>query len=96
MSYIKNAILRYRIIDRMIRNKYKPFPSKQDMRIACEEALYGSTYGENICDSTIEKDLFAMRMEHDAPIKYNKKEDGYYYLDPNFSINDIPLTEDEL
>lgn len=96
MSYIKNAIIRYRIIDRMIRNKYKPFPSKKDMRVACEEALYGSSYGENISDSTIEKDLFAMRMEHDAPLKYNKKEDGYYYLDPNFSINDIPLTEDEL
>lgn len=96
MSYIKNAIIRYRIIDRMIRNKYKPFPSKKDMRVASEEALYGSSYGENISDSTIEKDLFAMRMEHDAPLKYNKKEDGYYYLDPNFSINDIPLTEDEL
>jgi len=96
MSQIKNAIIRYRIIDRMIRNKYKPFPSKQDFRVACEEALYGSTYGENICDSTIEKDLFAMRMEHDAPIKYNKKEDGYFYADPDFSINDIPLSEDEL
>jgi len=96
MSYIKNAIIRYRIIDRMIRNKYKKFPSKQDFREACEEALYGSVYGNNISASTIEKDIFAMRMEHDAPIKYNKKEDGYYYLDPNFSINDIPLTEDEL
>jgi hypothetical protein len=35
-------------------------------------------------------------MEHDAPIKYNKKEDGYFYEDPDFSINDIPLSEDEL
>jgi predicted DNA-binding transcriptional regulator YafY len=35
-------------------------------------------------------------MEHDAPIKYSKRERGYYYEDPDFSINDIPLTEDEL
>ncbi len=96
MAHIKNAFIRYRIIDRMLRNKYKPFPSKQDMREACEEALYGATYGDNICDSTIEKDLFAMKMDHDAPIKYSKREGGYFYENPDFSINDIPLSEDEL
>ena len=96
MPHIKNALIRYRIIDRCIRNKYKPFPSKKELREACEENLFGSNYGEHICDSTIEKDLFNMRMDHDAPIKYSKKNDGYYYEDPNYSINDIPLTEDDL
>jgi predicted DNA-binding transcriptional regulator YafY len=37
-----------------------------------------------------------MKMEHDAPIKYSKINKGYYYEDPDFSINDIPLTEDDL
>lgn len=96
MPHIKNALIRYRIIDRCLRNKYRPFPTKQDLREACEEALFGSTYGDNICDSTIEKDMFAMKMEHDAPIKYSKKNGGYFYEDPNFSINDIPLTDDDL
>lgn len=96
MPHIKNALIRYRIIDRCIRNKYKKFPTKQDLREACEEALYGSIDGVNICDSTIEKDMFSMKMEHDAPIKYSKIEKGYYYEDPDFSINDIPLTEDDL
>jgi predicted DNA-binding transcriptional regulator YafY len=95
MSQIKNALIRYRIIDRMLRNKYKPYPSKQQLRETCEEELFGSL-GSNICDSTIEKDMFAMKMEHDAPIKYSKKYGGYFYEDPNFSINDIPLSEDEL
>lgn len=95
MPHIKNALIRYRIIDRSLRNKYRPFPSKRDLREMCEEALFGSE-GENICDSTIEKDLFAMRMEHDAPIKYSKREGGYYYIDPDFSINDIPLTNDDI
>ena len=95
MPHIKNALIRYRIIDRSLRNKYRPFPSKRDLREMCEEALFGSE-GENICDSTIEKDLFAMRMEHDAPIKYSKREGGYYYTDPEFSINDIPLTNDDI
>lgn len=96
MPHIKNAFIRYRIIDRMIRNRYKPFPSKQEMREACEEALYGDTHGNHICDSTIEKDMFAMKMEHDAPIRYSKSKGGYFYEDPDFSINDIPLSEDEL
>ncbi len=96
MPHIKNALLRFRIIDKMLRNKYKPFPTKQELRERCEESLYGSTSGSHICDSTIEKDLFNMKMDHDAPIKYSKKERGYYYKDPAYSINDIPLTEDEL
>lgn len=96
MPQIKNAIIRFRIIDRCLRNKYKPFPTKSDLRTACEEALYGSEDGANICDSTIEKDMFAMKMEHDAPIKYSKRDGGYYYADEDFSINDIPLSEDEI
>lgn len=96
MPHIKNALIRYRIIDRCIRNKYKPFPSKQELREACEEELYGSTGGGHICNSTIEKDMFAMREEHDAPIKYSKREKGYYYEDPDFTMNDIPLTENDM
>ncbi|MCE3296965.1 MAG: putative transcriptional regulator protein [Crocinitomicaceae bacterium] len=96
MPHIKNALIRFRVIDRCIRNTYKPYPSKEELRKACEEALFGSDDGANICDSTIEKDIFAMRMEHDAPIKYSKRHHGYYYEDPDFTINDIPLTENDL
>ena len=96
MPQIKNALIRYRIIDRSLRNTYKPYPSKEELRRSCEESLFGSDTGENICDSTIEKDLYAMRMEHDAPIKYSKKFQGYFYTDEDFSINDIPLTEQDV
>ncbi len=96
MSQIKNAQIRYRIIDRCLRNKYKPNPTKQDLREACEEALYGTIDGNNICDSTIEKDLFALRIDHDAPIKYSKVTKGYYYEDEDFSIDNIPLTSQDL
>lgn len=96
MSVIKNALLRYRIIDKAIRNSFNPYPSKAALREACEEAIFGGADGHNICDSTIEKDMFAMRMEHDAPIKYSKKFGGYYYTDPEFSLDDLPLNEDDL
>ena len=96
MPAIKNALLRYRIIDRSIRNEYVPFPSKEQLRQTCEEEMYGSSNGEHICHSTIEKDIFAMRMEHDAPISYSKRERGYYYTDPDFSMDDVPLTEKDI
>ena len=51
---------------------------------------------KNICNSTIEKDIFAMRMEHDAPIKYSKIEKGYYYTDPEFTLAENPLTLQDL
>lgn len=96
MPHIKNALIRYRIIDKALRDEYHPFPTKQDLRYACEEALYGDSNSEHICDSTIEKDLFAMREEHDAPIKYSKREKGYFYENKDFSINEIPLSNDDI
>lgn len=96
MPHIKNALIRYRIIDRALRNKFKPYPTKAELRESCEEALYGASEGENICDSTIEKDMFAMKMEHDAPIKYSKRYGGYYYADETFSLDEIPLNEEDI
>lgn len=96
MAQIKNALMRYRLIDKALRNKNKPFPSKQNLRDICEEHVFGTDYGAHICDSTIEKDLFAMRTEYDAPIQYSVKNRGYFYSDPDFSIDKSPLTESDL
>lgn len=96
MSRIKNAQIRYRIIDRCISNAYNPYPTKEDLRRACEEAIYGSDSGSDICDSTIEKDLRSMRVELDAPIKYSKLHKGYFYSDESFTIDAIPLSEDDI
>lgn len=95
MPHIKNALIRYRVIDRMLTHQLNKYPSKLDLRQACEEELYGDTVGEHISESTIEKDLFAMREEMDAPIAYSIKYRGYYYTDTNFSINEQPLTDDD-
>ena len=96
MPAIKNALLRYRIIDRSIRNEYTPFPSKEELRQSCEEEIFGSSQGDHICHSTIEKDIFSMRMDHDAPIAYSKKERGYFYTETSFSMDDVPLTEKDI
>ena len=96
MAQIKQALMRYRLIDKAIRNNSNPFPSKKKLRDLCEEQVFGSYEGEHICASTIEKDLFAMRNEYDAPIEYSAKYRGYYYSDPNYSIDQSPLTESDL
>jgi predicted DNA-binding transcriptional regulator YafY len=93
----KYALLRYRIIDRCISGG--GFPTKEDLRYACEEALYGSD-GENISDSTIEKDIWAMRNESElgyyAPIKYHRDHRGYYYEEEGYSINEVQLGDEDL
>ena len=95
----KYAQLRYRIIDRCLTNKHRPYPSKEDLRSACEEELYGSV-GQNISLSTIDKDLYAMRNElnlgYNAPIAYNRYHKGYEYTDPEYSIDQFPLREDDV
>ena len=52
----KYALMRYRIIDRCITNPGRPFPSREALREACEEQLYGLGAGA-ISLSTIDKDI---------------------------------------
>lgn len=99
MPVNKSALQRYKIIDRVLRNKYRRFPTAEDLRQACEDELFNST-GERISRSTIEKDLYAMRNDallgFEAPISFDKKNGGYYYSDPGYSIQDLPLKDEEL
>ncbi|MCU0441421.1 MAG: WYL domain-containing protein [Bacteroidia bacterium] len=89
----KQAYIRYRIIDASLRNKQKPFPTKEELIKACE--VIGT-----ISLRTIEQDLYDMQHDEElgyfAPIKYNKKEKGYHYEDPDYSISNIPLKENDL
>ena len=93
----KYALLRYRIIDDCLTNKARKFPTKEDLQYACEQALYGSS-GERVSVSTIEKDMWAMKNESElgyyAPIAYSKLEKGYYYTDPEYTIKEISLSEE--
>jgi predicted DNA-binding transcriptional regulator YafY len=95
----KYALLRYRIIDRCLTNKQKPYPSRDELRDACEEALYGSG-SSAISLSTIDKDLWAMKNEGElgyyAPIAFSREHKGYFYSDPNYTINEVSLAEDDL
>ncbi len=95
----KYALIRYRIIDRCLTNKAKPFPTRDDLRDACEEALYGAGAGA-VSLSTIDKDIWAMKNENElgyfAPIVFDRGNGGYCYTDPDYSISTLNLGDEEL
>ncbi len=95
----KYALLRYRIIDRCLNNPGKPFPSREDLRDACEEALYGSGAGK-VSLSTIDKDIWAMKNESElgyhAPIFFDRAHNGYCYTEAGYTISNLSLAEEEL
>ncbi|MFM2227602.1 MAG: hypothetical protein RL664_945 [Bacteroidota bacterium] len=95
----KYALLRYRIIDRCLTNKGKPFPSREDLRKACADALYGSG-ADQISLSTIDKDIWAMKNESElgyyAPIEYNRTHKGYFYTEDDYSINELSLVDEDI
>ncbi|MFT6715450.1 MAG: putative DNA-binding transcriptional regulator YafY [Saprospiraceae bacterium] len=100
MSLHKYALIRYRIIDSLLKNKYKPYPDIEKLRAKCEEDLFGSEGGQHISMSTIEKDLRAMREDvslgFEAPIKYSRVHKGYHYTDPEYTIQNIPLNNEDV
>lgn len=96
MPINKDALVRYRIINKCLINKFKTYPTKEELKDACIEALGV----DSISDRTIEKDIEDMRYNVElgylAPIEYNKKFKGYRYTDINYSIDKIPLKADDL
>jgi predicted DNA-binding transcriptional regulator YafY len=95
----KYALLRYRVIDRCLKNKGRMYPTREDLRQACEEALFGAG-GEAISLSTIDKDIWAMKNEGElgyyAPIMHSRQHGGYYYEQEEYSINELSLGDEDL
>jgi predicted DNA-binding transcriptional regulator YafY len=91
----KNALARYRLIDNRMTMKQKPAPTLQNLVEYVSEKMNMS-----ISTASIQKDLYAMRYHEElgfnAPIEYSKEKRGYIYTDPDYSINHIPVSEDDL
>lgn len=93
----KNALIRYKTIDNCLRNKYRRW-TIENIVDACSDALYdmeGITKGVSL--RTVQADLQIMRSDklgYNAPIEvYDGK--YYRYADPDYSIFDMPLSEND-
>lgn len=97
MPASKNALIRYKTIDNCLRNRYRKW-TLEDLIDACSDAL--SEYegrDENVSRRTVQGDIQMMRSDklgYNAPIVV--KENKYYtYDDPDYSITNVPLTEQD-
>lgn len=98
MAQNKNALIRYKTIDKCLQNHYRTW-SLDDLIEACSDALYEYEGKESpVSKRTIQLDIQLMRSEklgYNAPIEvYDKK--FYRYADDEYSITDIPLTETDI
>jgi len=88
-----DAYSRYRLIDMRLRKK--PYPHLEELIWYLNDKL-----DKNISKRTVQLDLQEMRystaLNFSAPIIYDKAEKTYRYSDPNFSINNLPVSADEL
>lgn len=96
----KSANARYRIIDKCLRDKSKPYPTLEDLIEACSEGLNRVGLSGSVGRSTIQHDIQDLRegkaiIGKRVPIEYHKKEKGYYYYDKTFSLDTLQLDEDE-
>ncbi len=93
----KNALIRYKTIDKCLRNPYRRW-TLEDLVDACSDALYemeGIDKGVSV--RTIQSDIQTMRSDklgYNAPIEvFDHK--YYRYADEEYSIMDMPLSEND-
>lgn len=98
MPVNRNALIRYRTIDKCLQNRRRKW-TIEDLIEACSEALYEyEGIDKDISMRTIRLDLNAMRSDklgYNAPIIVTDKK-YYSYEDPSYSIANIPLTTQDL
>ena len=98
MAQNKNALLRYRTIDRCLRDTGRRW-TLQDLVDACSDALYEYEGKQDLVSTrTVQLDIQMMRsarLGYEAPIEvYDKK--FYRYSDPEYSISNRPLSQHDI
>jgi predicted DNA-binding transcriptional regulator YafY len=89
----KDALIRYRIINNCLLNG----------RIKTKEEImniFHETLGKEVSDRTFADDIKTMREDEElgylSPIVFDKINKGYFYSDKNYSIDNIPLSIEEI
>ncbi len=97
MPINRNTLLRYKTIDRMLRNGRRA--TLEELIYACNDALYEHNgYGE-VSKRTVQHDIEEMRYSRElgyyAPIKVVDRK-YYHYTDYDYSITDVPLSDTDM
>lgn len=91
MPVSKNALIRYKTIDRCLGNHYRRW-TLENLIDACSDALYElEGRDEGVSRRTVQLDIQNLRKLYGAPIKVVDHK-YYVYEDPDFSITESPLS----
>lgn len=100
MSVNKNALLRYRVLDKCFKNFSRKYYFDDLLDNVNEVLLYEDSTSGGIQTRQLREDIRFMKSEsgYSAPIEmFREGRKGYYrYTDPHFSINNTPLTPTEV
>ena len=98
MPVNRNALIRYRTIDNCLRNRQRRW-TLDDLIDACSDALYEyEGIDKGVSKRSVQMDIQLMRSDklgYNAPIIVLEKK-YYTYEDPDYSITNIPLTDQDL
>jgi len=98
MPVNRNALIRFRTIDNCLRNRHRRW-TLENLIEACSEALYEyEGIDKGVSRRSVQMDIQIMRSDklgYNAPIIVLEKK-YYTYEDPDYSITNIPLTDQDL
>ena len=93
----KNALIRYKTIDRCLRNRYRRWTLDELVDACCDALLDMEGITKGVCARTVQMDIQIMRSDklgYNAPIVVYDKI-YYTYADPDYSITEMPLSMDD-
>ncbi|MXV13925.1 helix-turn-helix transcriptional regulator [Hufsiella ginkgonis] len=98
MPVNRNALIRYRTIDKCLQNRYKKW-TLEDLIDACSDALYEfEGIDKGVSRRSVQADIEMMRsnkLGYEAPIVVVDKK-YYTYSEKNYSITNSPLNQQDM
>jgi len=99
MSTNKHALIRYRVIDKCLRQVDRAWNWKTLAEACAKEIEKVTGKATTLSERTIKGDLQSMRNDealgYFSPIEYDRAEKSYYYSDRNYSITEAPLNKSD-
>jgi len=98
MPVNRNALIRYKTIDRCLQNRYRNW-TLNDLIDACSDALYEyEGIDKGVSKRTVQADIQLMRSDklgYNAPISVVDRK-FYIYDDKDYSITNLPINDSDL
>jgi len=90
----KSQAMRYKIINACLTNRKKPYPTLEYiLEVLADNDIHVE---KRAVEGDLESMRYDKRLGFNAPIEFNRKYRGYYYTDPDYTIDKLPLNAEEM